>query len=169
MLNPNLNTGGTMSTVKVVLSAGTTTTYTTDVATAGFINGKWVTALAQQTNTATPTTDATTGAAFIAQPGGGDSGRTVGTVCMYVFGTNAAGAIKVSQGGIKDLASIADDVLVNPPPPSLPDDFMPFAYCILTVGNTGTAWTFGASNWTATDVTDVYVSIALMPSRPQAS
>ena len=159
----------TVCTVKVTLSAGTTTTYTTDVATAGMIEGKFVTALAAQTNTATPTTDARTSAAFVAQAGGADSGRTVGTICCYVFGTTAAGAIQVTQGPIEDLADIADNVLVNPHFPSLPDDFMPFAYLILTNGNTGSAWTFGSSNWTATDVTDTYVSIGTLPDRPQSS
>ena len=169
MQNPNLNNGGTLCTVSVALSAGTTTTYTTDVATAGFIDGKFVTALAAQTNTASPTTDANTGTTFVAQGGGADTGRTVGTICVYVAGQTAAGAIAVCQGSIENLADIADTVNVAPAFPSLPDDFMPFSYVLITNGNGGTAWTFGASNWTATDVTDVYVPIANLPDRPQTS
>lgn len=165
----NNNLIGTMTTVKVVLSAGSTSTYSTDTATAGTINGKFVTALAQQTNTATPTTDANTGVAFRAQAGGADSGRTLGTVCAYVYGTKADSTIQVVQGNIEDLTDVADNILYRSEFPSLPDDFMPFAYLILTNGNGGSAWTFGSTSFGAADVTDVYVSIGMLPDRPQAS
>jgi|10_taG_2_1085330.scaffolds.fasta_scaffold00879_7 hypothetical protein len=168
MRNPN-ESPATLGTVSVTLSAGTTSTYTTDVATAGIINGKFITALAAQTNTATPTTDARTGSAFVAQGGGADTGRSVGTICVYVFGTTLAGAVAVTQGSIENLADTADNVLVRPDFPSLPDDFCPFSYVILTAGNGASAWTFGSSNWAATDVTDVYVNIGQLPDRPQAS
>lgn len=169
MISNNNNLSGTMCTVKVALSAGGTSTYTTDVATAGFINGKFVAPLSNQTGQPTPTTDANTGVTFIAQAGGADTGRTVGTICAYVFGTKAANTIQVAQGRIVDLADVADTILVNPEFPGLPDDFMPFAYLLLTVGDTGSAWTFGASSFTASDVTDVYVSIGMLPDRPQSS
>jgi hypothetical protein len=57
--------GLTMGTIKTGLIKGTTSTYTTTVTSAGMINGKYVTGLTAQTNTATPTTDAGTGAAFV--------------------------------------------------------------------------------------------------------
>lgn len=164
----NNNHTGTMCTVKVTASAGAGAgEYDTDVGTAGIINGKFVTTLSSQNDTALPTTDATTGADFIAQAGGADSGRTVGTICAYVLGTNLAGAIKVSQGSIEDLADIADTVLYRSEFPTLPDDFMPFSYLIVKVGNTGSAFTIGTTDITGTDITDTYVAISMLPDRPQ--
>lgn len=166
----NNNLTGTMCTVKVTVSPGAGSgEYDTDVAAAGIINGKFVVALASKNDVALPTTDANTGLAFIAQAGGADSGRTVGTICAYVIGQTLAGAIQVAQGSIENLADIADTVFIRPDFPGLPDDFMPFTYLIVKVGNTGSAFTIGTSDITGTDITDTYVSISMLPDRPQVS
>lgn len=142
---------------KAGLTAGTTTTYTTANATNYSILGKMYT-VAAQTNTATPTTDAVTGAAFTAQ--------AINTGCVYVFGFNAAGSLVVAQGATETIDS---GLLFERPPamPSIPADFCPFAYAVIKVASTGAAWTFGSSNWTATGVTDVYQDVNTLPDRPQ--
>ena len=83
----------TISHVKTGLTKGTTSTYTTTATSECSIDGKWATGLSAQTNTATPTTDARTSAAFVAQ--------TDNTACAYVFGITAAGAIAVCQGPVE--------------------------------------------------------------------
>lgn len=88
--NLNFNSGITINLVSAAMVAGTTSTYTTTVTTTCVINGKFATTLGAQTNTATPTTDANTAAAFVAlQPN---------QTCCLVLGTNLAGAIKMVQG-----------------------------------------------------------------------
>ena len=166
----NNNLTGTLCTVKVTASAGAGAgEYDTDVATAGMINGKFVTALGIKDDVALPTTDANAGLAFIAQAGGADSGRTLGTICVYVLGQTAAGAIQLVQGSIEDLADIADTIFIRPEFPGLPDDFMPFSYLTVTVGNGATAFTIGTSNIGGSDITSTYTAISLLPDRPQAS
>jgi hypothetical protein len=54
----------TISFVNAAAVAGTTSTFTSTVTTAGVINGKFVTPLTAQTNAASPTTDAATGLVF---------------------------------------------------------------------------------------------------------
>lgn len=56
----------TFNHVNAGLVAGTTSSYTTTATTVCSIRGKFATGLTAQTNTASPTTDATTGAAFVA-------------------------------------------------------------------------------------------------------
>ena len=93
-----LDTAGmTMSTANAVFAPGTTSTYSTTNSTAGFINGKWATALTAQTNTASPTTDVNTSAAFTA--------LADDQISVFVWGTNAAGEVKVAQGGIVNTAT----------------------------------------------------------------
>src|SRR3990167_7454061 len=88
-----LMAGITMGTRHTGLIKGTNKSYTTSVESDGMIGGKWVTVLtAPQTNQALPTTDALTGEAFTALS---DNQATV-----IVVGQNAAGEIKMCQGGI---------------------------------------------------------------------
>lgn len=158
--------GITMCSVKATYAAGTTTTYSTTGATVYSINGKAY-SVAAATNAATPTTDATTGAAFTAQ--------AIGTGCVYVVGYNAAGTIKVAQGEIVTLA--ADGSFADVPDfPSLPDDFCPFAYQLVRLAPaTATTpavatWTFGTNNQASvTGVTFARQDVFTLPTAPQAS
>ncbi len=84
----------TMTTTKAGAAAGTTTTLTTANTVLYAIKGKAFTK-AGASNAATPTTDATTGAAYVAVP--------VNYGCAYVLGYDAAGTLKVSQGGLQAL------------------------------------------------------------------
>lgn len=157
--------GSTLSTANAVFAAGTTTTYSTTNATAGFINGKWATALAAQTNAASPTTDVNTGAAF--------GKLTDNQISVFVWGTDAAGAIKVAQGSIENtevgVTTTPGSVLTAPQFPSLPDDFLVHAYTLVQTAPSASDWTFGSSNWTATGITTTWVNCAVLPARPQVS
>ena len=158
------NRGRTMNMTKSGLVAGTTSTYTTTVATKCTIRGKWATDLAIQTNTATPTTDARTSAAFTAL---GDNQCTV-----IVLGVNAAGAIQACQGSIEDtevgVTTTAGAFIKRPQFPALPDDFCPLGYNVVRTAPSAAAWTFGTSNWTATGITMTnFIEVTELPDRPQ--
>lgn len=157
--------GATINLSNAGLAAGTTSTYSTTATTVHVINGLFGTTLAAQTNTATPTTDVNTGAAFVAQ--------TDNQAGVYVFGVNAAGAIKVAQGSIEDtqvgVTTTAGDFINYPQFPYLPDDFCPIGYCVVRTAPSASDWTFGSSNWTATGITATFKNVCVMPTRPQAS
>lgn len=166
---PTLNNalhGATINYTNAGFVAGTTSTYTTTVTTAGLINGKFITTLAAQTNTASPTLDATTGLAFNAlQPN---------QTCALLWGTNAAGAIKLCQGSIiSTLTGVTTTVgaLLNEPQfPACPDDFCPMAYTIVRTAPSAAAWIPGTGSWTASGVScSTFQNIGAMPSRPQSS
>jgi len=157
MGSQNFYNGMTLSVAKAGLAAGTTSTYTTAAATAGFIEGVFATALAAQTNTATPTTDAS-GDAFTA--------LAASEACVFVFGIVAAGTIAVQQGPVVAMDADTDEPLFNLEFPSVLDTVMPFGYAVIKNGSTGSAWTFGSSNWTATGVVDTYSDVGSMPFRP---
>lgn len=150
--------GMTLSVAAVGLVGGTTTTYTTTAATAGFIDGEFGTALAAQTNTATPTTDADTGAAFVA--------LAASEACVFVFGVTAAGAIAVQQGPVVSMDSDTNEPDFYLEFPAVIDTVLPVGYGVIKNGSTGSAWTFGASNWTATGVIDTFSDVGVLPDRP---
>lgn len=144
--------------------AGTTSTFTTTVTTAGAINGKFVTTLGVQTNAASPTTDMNTGAAFIAlQPN---------QTCALVFGQTAAGALKLVQGpviptitGVTTTVGAFDKAPQFPP---LPDDFLPLAYTLVRTAPSAAAWTPGTSSWAASGVSaTTFQNVSTLPNRPQ--
>lgn len=150
--------GATICTSKAGLTAGTTTTYTTAAAVNGSIGGEFVTALAAQTNTATPTSD-----------GNGDdfTALAASQVSVFVYCLNAAGALKVFQGSVEDLDA-GNAVVTAPDFPYIDlSTYMPFGYVVVLNSSAGSAWTFGASNWTATGVTDTYTDVTTLPLRPQ--
>ena len=158
--------GLTMGTIKTGLIKGTTSTYTTTVTSAGMINGKYVTGLTAQTNTATPTTDATTGNAFIA--------LTDNKATVLVVGHKADGTIQMSQGSIEDttvgVTTTAGDFIRAPQFPSLPDDFMVLGYNLVRTAPSASDFTPGTSSWTATGITaSEFVQCGVLPSRPQTS
>lgn len=147
------------------LAAGTTSTYTTTATTAHVINGKYGTTLAAQTNTATPTTDVNTGAAFVAQ--------AANQASVYVFGVNAAGAIKVAQGSIVNtetgVTTTAGAFKEAPQFPSLPDDFCAIGYAVVRTSPTGSAFTMGSTGWAASGITSTFKNVAVLPDRPQTA
>lgn len=166
MTNLNFDNGITMNQVSAAMIAGTTSTYTTTVTTTCIINGKFATTLGAQTNTATPTTDATTGAAFIA--------LAPNQCCAIVLGQNLAGAIKMCQGPIIattiGVTTTVGALSRNPQFPAFPDDFCPLAYTVVRTAPSAAAWTPGTSSWTASGVSaSTFQNVAQLPNRPQAS
>ena len=156
--------GLTLNHVNAGLVAGTTTTYTTTATTVCSINGKFATGLTAQTNTATPTTDATTGAAFNAV--------LANNCCSLVYGVNAAGAIKLAQGpSVATATGVTTTVgafIAAPQFPALPDDFCPIGYQNVRVSPTGATFTPGTTSWTASGITcSTIKNIAMLPDRPQ--
>lgn len=149
------------------LTKGTTSTYTTTVATVVSIAGKWATALGVQTNVATPTTDARTAAAFTA--------LTDNQATVLVLGINLAGAIQMCQGGIEatevGVTTTAGAFKRAPQFPTLPDDFCPLGYLLVRTAPSAADFTPGTSNWTATGITASAVTEVdgLLPARPQTS
>jgi hypothetical protein len=145
------------------LVAGTTSTYTTTVTTNAVINGKPTTTLGAQTNTASPTLDATTGVAFLP--------LAPNKCCSLVWGINLAGTIKLAQGPIIDTAigvtTTVGALLRNPQFPALPDDFCPLGYTVVRTAPSAAAWT---GTWTASGVSaSTFQAVAQLPNRPQAS
>lgn len=155
--------GLTVNLVNAGLAAGSTSTYTTTANTVATINGIFATALAAASNTATPTTDVNTGAAFVAVAA--EYG------CVFVFGVNAAGAIKVAQGSREQLyggVTTTPGSFEKPPQfPTLPDDFVAIGYVVVKLGPSASSWTFGSSSWTASGVTTSFKNVSCLPDRPQ--
>lgn len=156
----------TMGTIKTGLVKGTTSTYTTTVTSAGMINGKYVTGITAQTNTATPTTDAVTGLAFPA--------LAVNKATVIVMGQTGAGVIQMCQGSIEStqvgVTTTAGDFIRAPQFPSLPDDFMVFGYALVRTAPSASSWIAGTSAWAATGVTTTeFVQCGVLPDRPQTS
>lgn len=155
--------GLTMGTSKTGLIKGTTSTYTTTVTSAGMINGKYVTGITAQTNTATPTTDAVSGAAFVA--------LTDNQATVLVIGQTAAGVIQMAQGSIVPTeigVTTTAGAFVNAPQfPALPADFMVFGYNLVRTAPSAADFTAGTSSWTATGITaSEFVQCGVLPDRP---
>lgn len=164
--NLNFDAGVTQNFVNAGLVAGTTSTYTTTATTNCAINGKFASTLGAQTNTTSPTTDATTGNAFIAlQPN---------QTCALVWGLNHSGAIQLSQGPIigtlTGVTTTVGGLLNEPQFPALPNDFCELAYAIVQTAPSASPWTPGTSSWTASGVSvSTFQNVTRLPSRPQAS
>lgn len=164
MANENGSFRDTRNHVSAAMVAGTTSTYTTTVTTAGAINGKFVTTLGAQTNTASPTSDANTGAAFTA--------LSTNKACALVFGQTAAGAIQLVQGPIVDtftgVTTTVGAFRDVPQFPVLPDDFMPLAYTLVRTAPSAASWVPGTGSWTASGVSaTTFKNVTTLPNRPQ--
>lgn len=156
----------TMAVGKAGLAAGTTTTITVGTTTVYAIKGKAY-SKSSVSNAATPTTDATTGSAFVAVP--------ANYGCVFVVGVDSSQAIKVSQGPLQALDGAADGAnakfLLAPQFPIVPDTVCPLGYIVTKVGNSGSAWTFGSSNLAGppSNVLHTFVDVLTLPDRPQVA
>lgn len=165
MDNLNLR-GATINLSNAGLAAGTTNTTLTTATTAHVIAGNFGTTLAAQSNTSTtPTTDINTGATFIA--------LAVSQACVFVWGVNAAGAMKVAQGSIKatqtGVTTTAGAFIETPDFPTLPSDFCPIGYSVHRTSPTGTAFAFGTTSWAASGITSTFKNVCTLPDRPQTT
>lgn len=146
-----------------VLAAGTTSTLSTTNAVNYCIKGKAYTKAALS-NTATPTTDFATGAAF--------TGVVANKGSVFAVGLNTSGTLKAVQGTITDLDSAGK--FVNAPQfGPMPDNFCPFGYIVIKAGSTAnatTGWVFGTSNMASvTGITYTFVDVMVLPDRPQVA
>ena len=149
--------------VSAAFVLGTTSTYTTTVTTTASFKGRFGTTLAAQTNTASPTTDGVTGAAFPA--------LAANQATVLVWGVTEAGAIKLCQGSIVDtdtgVTTTAGAFRLAPQFPVLPDTICPIAYNLVRTSPTGSAFTAGTTQWAASGITcSVAKNIATLPDRP---
>lgn len=156
--------GETRSLASAGFVLGTTTTYTTAAATNAIFNGVFGTPLAAQTNTASPTTDATTGLPFVP--------LTANQATVLVWGVNAAGAIKLAQGSIVPTevgVTTAAGAFINAPQfPALPDDFAAISYVLVRTSPTGSSFVPGTTAWTASGITcSAPKNISVGPDRPR--
>lgn len=158
----NQNHFKTMTLASGVLSTGTTTTFTTGADVNAIINGAFATTYSAANNAASATAQGD-GSAFVAQPGGADTGRTVGSASVYVFCVIAAGTVVVYQGSVEDLDE-AGDIVIAPEFPSIPDTAAPFGYVFVEVDAANTVQTFPFT-W-ATNVTETWTNCAWLPDRP---
>jgi len=160
----------TVSMVNVGLALGTTSTYTTTASTVCFVNGVIAVVLTAQTNTATPTTDAATGAAF--------KKLTDNQATVIVFGLTVGGAIAMAQGSIVPTevgVTTTKGAFIDAPQfPTLPDNFCPLGYALVRTAPSAADWTPGTSDWTATGIyaglngtTTCTQLNGTMPERPQ--
>jgi hypothetical protein len=148
---------------KCTLAAGTTTTISTTGTTAFAIGGSAYSKGAI-TNGATPTTDITTGAAFVALS------ANQGTVVVVMLDTS--GNVKAAQGSVQAL-DVSGAFISAPQFPSIDASlYCPIGYIVLKAGSTlsGT-WTFGTNNLSSvTGMTYSFHDVALgLPARPQVA
>ena len=150
--------GGNFATTNSLLTAtGAETVHDSTVLLNFSIGGKAYTKSGTNADQATPTTDYNTAAAFPALA------ASEGTVVVWAY--NSSGAVKCMMGSSESLDS-AGAFKIAPQLPSVPDDVCPFAYQTLKNGSTGSAWTFGSSNWNATGMTATITNVLVLPDRP---
>lgn len=149
----------TLCATKAGLIAGTTTTLTTSVTVNYGIRGKAYSKTALS-NSASPTTDYASAAAF--------NVIAINKGSVFTIGFDHSGNAKAVQGSIEDLDTSGNFVRAPNFGP-IPDDFCPIGYVVCKNGSTGSNWTFGSSNWTATGMTATFVDVMTLPDRPQVS
>lgn len=156
----------TMNLANAGAVAGTTNTFTTTAATVPVLEGKFTTALGVLTNSATtPTTDANTGTTFVTIPSN--------YCAAIVFGTNAAGTLKAVQGPLTatevGVTTTVGAFIAAPQFPTIPADFVPFAYTIARAAPSLTAgFILGSTSWAASGAScTTFKNICTLPARPQ--
>lgn len=156
----------TLCVSKATLAAsGAATTWSTTGATLYAIKGKAY-STAAASSAASPTSDVTKGTTFASAP----LAANTGTVFVWAYNGNgiAATGVRVAQGSVEALDA-AGNFLKAPDFPGVSDDLAPFAYTIVRNGSTGSAWTFGTSNWNATGITLAHQDVMTLPGRPQVA
>lgn len=142
-------------------ATGAETVFDTTVTISYSIGGKMY-AKTAVTDGATPTTDHNTGVAFKPLVGTASSGQA----CVFVWGLNAGGDVKVCQGPVVDTdaaGNIEDPGLFFP---AVKDDIAPFAYMVAKHAAQASSVTFGTSNWNTSGFTNTIVNVAQLPDRP---
>ena len=185
----------TMCLSKATLAAGSTTTISTTGTTTYIIDSFFYTKGAL-TNQATPTTDWSTGNAFIPIPvpltstglPGSIPAACAGYACAYAVGFDHGGNVKVIQGPIVGLDANGNFISSAPSlPPSLGpagpnpgtiaggvpanNDFCPIGFIAVKLGSAAVApWTFGTNNLSSvTGVTYSFNDVSTLPGNSLSS
>lgn len=145
---------------------GAETVFDTTVTITYAIGGKLYTKTAVTDGT-TPTTDFNTSATFASQALAAETGS------VFVWGLDKDGNVKLMQGSVTavrgGITTTAGSFDVYPQFPTIPDTVCPFAYTVVKLAPSASAWTIGTSNWNASGVSVAHVNISQLPDRPQAS
>lgn len=179
----------TMNQTKAGLAAGTTTTITQTLAGGATSNiiaigGKQV-SVSALSNTASPTTDYTTGNPFAVIPPGYGAAFVIGfdkSGNLKVVGPNTPTSPANNPNAANILALDVNNNFIDAPQftamgpgpstasPPVYDNFCPIGYVIVkNAASNGSNWTFGTNNWNATGLTATFVDCATLPGRPQVS
>lgn len=177
-MEPNVLAGSTFCNLDCALAAGATTTLTLGVAPYYCIRGKAKTQGA--TSAVQPSIiDLITGVTMKGiSPG-------YGAVILVGAGSTESTTLRMVQGPQQALSANSaaytpGDFVVTPQFPSVPADFCPFGYVVVKVATdytVGATYVFGSSNTTATGAqnsaatahANTFVSVMVMPDRPQSS
>lgn len=143
----------------LVIDAGAVKTISTTATINFCLKGKMF-QKATITNGAVPATDGATGLAYTALA------ASEGNV--YVYSLDSSGVVKVVEGK-KQALDVAGNFVLAPQFGPITDTLVPFAYQVIKNGSTGSAWTFGTSNWNATGITSSIKNLGTLPDRPQVS
>ena len=124
-------------------------------------------------STATPTSDYLKGTTFASVP------LAINTGSVFVIALDSSSNLKCAQGTVEALDS-AGNFINAPQFPEMPTEsasfhggstgpVCPVCYIMVKNGATGSAWTFGTSNWNATGATVTVKDIMALPGRPQVA
>jgi len=112
--------------------------------------------------TATPTVDISTGEAFVPLTG---TTAALGEGCVFVFCWDSGQVLRVAQGPVVKSADVANGAEAYEFP-SIPDTVTPFGYQTVSYVGT-TSWIFGTDVWDATTATlGTWIPCAVLPPRP---
>jgi len=112
---------------------------------------------ADDSATATPILDISTGEAFVPIP-------TLKT-CVFVYCWDSGQVLRVAQGPIVNTADITNKSAAYEFP-SIPDTVTPFGYQTVSYVGSST-WTFGTDNWDATTTTlGTFIDCTVLPTSP---
>jgi len=136
----------TSATTNISALSGAATTYTVTNVNA-ILNG-----IAQFKATAagaaTPTTDGNTGVAF--------PSLAANQAAAFVWALDSSGTVKVYKGPTVSWTDTTANSTACPLP-AVPTSVVPIAAHTVQNGSTGSAWTFGSSNWNATGISSITV------------
>lgn len=159
--------GGNLTLGKAGLVAGTTTTYTI-TNTFTFANMGKLYSKSSATNAATPTTDFSTGNAFLP--------LVAGAACLFVFCVDVSGNVRViqslpfnlRQGLYPQTGDITGGYAALQFPP-IPDSLTPFGYMSAeAISTLASPWVFGVGNLAAgtTGLTLAFTDVMALPAQP---
>lgn len=163
MYNTRNAYGSTMCTTLAGLTglSGAATTYSTAALTLQYSIGGKAYAKAQVSGGTTPVVDYADGLAY--------TPLTVGTACVFVWGFDKDGTIRVVQGQVVPFTDTTAASTATPFP-VMPDGIAPFAYSVIqaapanaTTPYAGSGWLLGTSNHNVTGITITVTNVHTLP------